>query len=247
MESKKSYKIYLIEDNINLSENILEILEIQGYKVMGTSDNAEEVTSKEKLEQVDLFLIDIRLKGKKSGIELAEEIRKNYKSPIVFITSSSGTNIIQKVKHLNPDGYIIKPFTTESLITIIELAIENYKFKQGKDPNYIKANLTKDEIYIRENGWLKKLYIKDILWIKADGTYTHINCDNKKFTLRLTVKQFIEQLQSTNFIRVHKSYIVNLKKVEALNANSIIIKGEEIPIGKTYYKELISALNTVST
>lgn len=246
MESKKSYKIYLIEDNTNLSENILEILEIQGYQVIGSSDNAEEVASKEKLEQVDLFLIDIRLKGKKSGIELAEEIRKNYKSPIVFITSSSGTEIIQKVKHLNPDGYIIKPFTTESLITIVELAIENYKFKQKKDQNFIKTNLIKDEIYIRENGWLKKLYIKDILWLKADGTYTHITCNDKKFTLRLTVKQFIEKLENPNFIRVHKSYIVNLKKIEAFNSNNIIIKGEEIPIGKTYYKGLISALNTVN-
>lgn len=247
MSSNLQTKILLVEDNTNLSENIAELLKLNGYEVCGICESAEIASETMVESSPDLVLIDIKLKGKKSGIELAEEIRKEFRLPLVFITSASGKEIISKIKHLNPDGFIVKPFTKESLITSIELAIANFSPKEthAKTPRLAKTGLPHNELFIRENGWLKKINTNDIHWIKAEGTYTQLHVDGKQYTLRNTTKEILGKLDENDFIRIHKSYIINLKMIDAFNASHIKIKDSEIPIGRNYYKDLVNSVNKI--
>ena len=120
-------KVLLVEDNFNLSENIKEILTLNGYEIVEILDQAETALSIIEEKMPDLVLVDIKLKGAKTGIELAEELRQTIDLPIVFLTSASGQEIVKKVNHIRPDGFVTKPFTTNSLITSIELAMERHK------------------------------------------------------------------------------------------------------------------------
>ncbi|WP_268036934.1 LytR/AlgR family response regulator transcription factor [Algoriphagus sp. PAP.12] len=241
-------KILLIEDNTNLSENISELLKINGYEILRIFDSADSVMEYISGTPPDLILIDIKLKGSKTGIELAHDLRNEFKVPIVFITSASGKDVISKVRHLHPDGFIVKPFTKESLITTIELAIANYKSDELIDnrTSLIKTQNTPDELFIRENGWLKKIKIDDIQWIKAEGTYTQLYAEGKQYTLRNTAKEILSKLNEDQFHRVHKSYIINLKKIDAFNSSTVKILDSEIPIGRNYYKELINMVNKIT-
>lgn len=240
-------KIVLVEDNLNLSENVKEMLTIQGYEVTGILDNAEEAYAKIEKDAPDAILLDIRLTGVKSGISLAEELRESLSIPIIFMTSSSGRDIVDKVRHIKPDGFITKPFTTENMVTSLELAIQNFKQNTTKSTlSKRKTEKSPTEIFIRESGWLKKIVIKDIDWIKADGSYTHIFVNGKQFTLRNTAKEVVQKLPEGQFERIHKSYIVNMKKIEAISASALKIDDTELPIGRNYYQKLLQNINRFS-
>ncbi|EPR70194.1 LytR/AlgR family response regulator transcription factor [Cyclobacterium qasimii] len=199
-------KILLVEDDYALSENIREMLDLQGYDLVDVLDEAETAFPIIKETLPDLVLVDIILKGNKTGIDLSEEIRLKLDIPIVFLTSASGPEIAKKVKHLHPDGFITKPFTFNALITKIELALETYRNKSTVPKR------STSELFIRENGWLKKILIEDINWIKTEGTYIHILVNGKQYTLRSTVKELMKKLPEKQFLRIHKSFIINLKK-----------------------------------
>jgi len=240
-------KILLIEDDYILSENIEEILTIHGFELTATLNKAETAIEVIEDKKPDLILLDIQLKGNKDGIELSEEIRKKVNTPIIFLTSAAGKEIIHRVEHINPEGFITKPFTMEGLITSIELVLSKYrKTIENKNQEISKKDVALSELYVRENGWLRKIIIDDIDWIKAEGTYTQLNVKNKQYTLRNTVKELMKKLPADQFSRVHKSYIVNLKNLDALNATMVKINECEIPMGKIYYQELLKKINKVS-
>ncbi len=240
-------RVLLVEDNVSLSENVKELLTINGYEVCNIVDEAEAAFSVIEESSPDVVLVDIKLKGAKTGIDLADELRSTLNIPIIFLTSSSGREVISRVKHLKPDGFVIKPFSTETLITNIELAVQNFKTtteEQGLVPS-IRSGFSQ-EIFIRENGWLKKIIINDIDWLKAEGTYTHIFVAGKQFTLRNTVKEVMQKLPVNQFARIHKSFIVNLHKVEALSSAAVKIEKNEIPVGRNYYQDLLKNINKLS-
>lgn len=240
-------KILLVEDNAHLSENVREMLTIQGYEVADILDKAEDACSKIENHYPDLILLDIQLSGPKNGIDLAEELRASMNIPIVFLTSSSGKDIVQKVSHIRPDGFITKPFTAESMITSIELALQAFKKSQRTDSKIVGSDHpVTSEIFIRESGWLKKILTKDIEWIKAEGSYTHIYVKGKQYTLRNTVKEVVQKLPANQFARIHKSYIVNMKKVDALSSTAVKIEEREIPVGRNYYQALLKNINKLS-
>lgn len=237
-------KILLVEDNFNLSENIKEILSIHGYEIVEILDEAETALSVIEESLPDLVLVDITLKGTKTGIELAEELRLTVDIPIVFLTAAAGLDVVKKVKHIRPDGFITKPFTTNSLLTAIELAFETHKSNSAESAKLQKNSKT--DLYIRENGWLKKIQIDDISWIKAEGTYTHIFVNGKQYTLRNTVKDLMKKLPEEQFCRIHKSFIVNMKKIEAISSTAVKVDDCEIAIGRNYYQTLLKSINRLS-
>jgi len=238
-------KIILVEDNDNLSENISETLELHDYTVLAILNNAETAKIIIREKKPDLVLIDIKLKGSKSGIQLAEELREGENIPLVFLTSSSGKEVIEKVKHLNPDGFITKPFTLEALVTTIELAFRNHKFRQNLQLENTPHQCN-SEIFIRENGWLVKILVKDIDWIKTEGTYSQLKVNSKQYTLRNTAKEIMDKLPDKLFVRIQKSYIININKIEAINSAVVKIRDFEIPIGKKYYQDLLKRINKMS-
>ncbi|WP_144604271.1 LytR/AlgR family response regulator transcription factor [Algoriphagus algorifonticola] len=248
MSSNFKPKLVLIEDNLNLSENLCELLEINNYNVIATYDSAENVLESLKRQPPDLALIDIKLKGEENGIQLATKIRSEIDIPLVFITSSSGKEVISRVSHLKPDGFIVKPFTTETLITSIELAFTNHSGEKNNETidHLVGSRKSKEEFFVRENGWLKKIKTNDVDWIKTEGTYTHIYVKGRQFTLRNTIKEVMGVLDENQFLRVHKSYIINLEQIDAFNSTAVKIDDHEIPIGRNFYKDLVALVNKIN-
>lgn len=99
---------------------------------------------------------------------------------------------------------------------------------------------TEEEIFIRENGWLKKILVKNINWIKVEGVYTHLACQERLHTLRITAKNLFHKLPAGLFYQIHKSYYVNRTKIEAINSDSVKIGGNILPIGRTFHKSIMS-------
>lgn len=125
----KTKKIFVVEDEVIVAEDIIQTLKSLGYEVLGFADSGEEAILKIKEEVPDLLLMDIMLAGELDGIETAEIINKEHNIPIVYLTAYSSTNILDKAKASKPYGYIVKPFDEVNLYTTIEVSIYKHNFQ----------------------------------------------------------------------------------------------------------------------
>ena len=123
-----------------------------------------------------------------------------------------------------------------------------YNFHQQKTENLtvissqINAFSINDSIFVKSKKRLEKIKISDILWIEAEDIYAIIITKTGKFILSQPLKNIEERLPSECFMRVHRSYIVQLEKIQAIEENDLIIEGKHIAIGKTFREKLMGRL-----
>ena len=229
-------KILIVEDEIELANNISEILLELDYKVAAVVDNAESALAFLEDGEADLVLMDILIYGELDGIDLAYKIREKYNLPIVFSTAYSGTEYLDRISSEIHEGYLLKPFTLDSLKTAVFFGLKRHgeKSKEGSKP--------KGSLKIMDKGYLVPVPFSEIVYLKADGLYTRVFTTAKSYLVRDILKNFEEKLNTTQFIRVHKSYLVNIGFVASFNAKKINLGDTNIPIRRGLYKELLEKI-----
>ncbi len=197
-------RVIIIEDNLELADNTKYLLESEGYEVCHISDTAENLENILYEKSPSLILLDIYLKDNNNGIEIANIVRSKFHIPLVFFTSLADKATLEKVKEVTPEGYIVKPFSKDTLLTTVSIAISNFEIKSQEKVTELLMHekIINGSIFIRDKGYLKKISINDIEWIKADGSYTHISTSsNSVFTLRNILKDVLNKLPSRLFCK----------------------------------------------
>lgn len=218
----------IVEDEILIAENTAEILKNAGCKKVRVAYSAEEAIAEIESCKPGIVLTDINLGKGKSGIDLGELLHSKYKIPFIYITSYSSTEIVSKAKLTIPNAYIIKPFKNEDLLVAIELALFNSSGKKSDAPDA-------DELLIKEGKVLVRLNSSNITWLETDGNYVTIYlADRKKKLVRVPLSELLTQLPEKQFVRIHKSYVVNRKYVSEVRANVVKMVGKELPIGRAF-------------
>lgn len=231
-------KILIVEDEEELAANISEILSGLDYQVASVVDNAKDALSFLETTQVDLVLMDIMIKGDLDGIDLAYKIREIYQIPIVFSTAYSGTEYLERISSDIHEGYLLKPFTVDSLKTAVFFGLKRYEERKT-----INKQAPKGSLKVMDKGYLVPIPFSEILYLKADGLYTKIYTKVKSYLVRNILKGFEEKLPEDQFFRVHKSYLINVEHVTSFNAKKINLGETPVPIRRGLYKELIEKLN----
>ncbi|MBC8883294.1 response regulator [Flavobacterium piscinae] len=165
-------KILIVEDELIIAENTKIILSKNNYEVIGIAKNYNQVFDIIVQKKPELILLDIHLNDKKNGIDVANELNKNFKIPFIYTTSYSDTNTLDEAKITSPLNYLVKPFTEEQLISIIKIStfnlIKNIEVKDSIEVT--KSNFKNEEfIFVKEKLDLIKIKISDIKWIRSDG------------------------------------------------------------------------------
>lgn len=235
--------VVLVEDEAELAMNIKELLGSLGFYVTAVFDNALGALEFIKMNQVDLLVLDIMIHGEMDGITLAQEIKAKIDIPVVFITAYSENELIKRVIDVAPDGYLLKPFTKESLKTTLLLALSNYQKRTNQEIEIKKDEIT---IQIRDKGFISLIPASEILYAQADGLYTKIISVKKTFMIRDILKDVEARLPPSIFLRVHKSYLVNKNAIDSFNGRIVQINELQIPIRRGYYKILRTVLGTHS-
>lgn len=234
-----SLKVLIIEDEIDLAENISEYLIQHGYDVVGIIPTAEDVPDFIAKNDIDLFLIDIMLKGNVKGIDIATVIREKFpKCGILFTTALSGKSVLDKISDTLYDGYLLKPFSLKSLESTLYLISKKLEKPEESGQAGQKRNL----LPIRDKGKIILLDENDIQYVKAEGLYLRIFTDNKIFLIRELLKTFLPKLNPEKFLRIHKSYVVNLGRVKDLNSKECNVSNQIIPIRRGFYKDFLTIL-----
>lgn len=124
-------KILVVEDESIIGLNIKEKLKKFGYTVPAIAATGEEAIKMAEITFPDLILMDVRLKGDMDGIETAEEIRKNFDIPVIYLTAYSDDEVLEKAKKTGPYGYIVKPFKPDDLRSNIEMALYRHETEKA--------------------------------------------------------------------------------------------------------------------
>jgi len=248
MEKKK---ILIVEDEAIVAKDISVCLNKIGYEVLDTFSRAEKALDFIDKNKPDLVLMDIMLAGNLSGIDASAKIKEEHDIPVVFLTAYADEKTISKAKVTEPYGYIIKPFKEIDLRTSIEMALYKFKKEKEKLEGLDQSRLTNDSIvakefiYVKSNSKLVKVQNDNILFIEALKDYVIIHTAEERFTIHSTMKDIEKKLPSEVFMRVHRSFILNLKKIKSIESSIVILEqtNKKVPIGGSYKDSLFKRLN----
>jgi DNA-binding LytR/AlgR family response regulator len=248
----KEERILIVED-VSISENIEEILQLLGYTNIDIANSANQAVKEVKKRRPDMVFMDIKLKGDKDGIELGEIIQLMVNAPIVYVTSYSDPEIIERAKRTHPAGFIVKPFNTNDIHAMVEIVLYNQRTRPttSSDPAGIPAlenpYVVTDAVYIKADNAFERVDYTDIYYVEANGNMVTIFSKHRNFTIRKSMKDMEEKLPSNLFLRVQKSFIVQLAQIDNFNTKEINLKtGDVVQVGRQYYNSFLAKLNTIT-
>ncbi|MCE3280560.1 MAG: DNA-binding response regulator [Bacteroidetes bacterium] len=227
-------KILIVEDELIIAETIVEILRAQGYEKTFVAESVEEAKIFIEKENPDLVFTDIALKSNQTGIDLGHLLFEKYKIPFIYITSHVSSQIIQKAKATFPNAFLSKPFKKEDLLIAMEFAFHKADSAEVED----------DCLYVKDGHETVRIPYDEIIYLKADRNYTSIFPSEGKVRLvRFSLAEILSQLPEETFLRIHKSYVVNLKQILSVKSSRVLLADMELPVGRSYRETLSYVFN----
>ncbi|MBN2806739.1 MAG: LytTR family transcriptional regulator DNA-binding domain-containing protein [Prolixibacteraceae bacterium] len=243
----KEVRILIVEDEFMISEDIAYRLSDFGYSVEGIATSAEQALDILENGQVDLALLDVNIEGEMDGIELSGIIATKYKIPFIFLTSLANSNAIERAKASKPSAYLLKPFNDRQVQIAIEIALTNFaenttakETDQLIDPHENPAPIIqmKDSLFLKKDTHFDRVKFEDIYYLSAENSYTTVFTRNGNYIYSCLLKKFYEKMPSDTFVRVHRSYIININQITGFEGNHLFLGELKIPVSKAIREEL---------
>jgi DNA-binding LytR/AlgR family response regulator len=246
-------RITIVEDELIVAEDLRQTLEAEGYAVTGIFDTAEAALEHIGAQLPDLAMVDIRLRGTLTGIDLTEKIRAMRPLPIIYVTANSDEETYQLARRTKPQAFLVKPFNARTLLAAVDLAF--YNFSENREADEILDATpferkpapipVSDGFFIRSGGKHRKIKGDDLLYIEADGSYAKIVTTTGHYTISQNLSTFQRKVNLISLMRVHRSYLININRVESFDETYIYIGKQPIPLSKSYRSDFLSVLNAL--
>lgn len=236
----------LIVDDEPLAHNILKkyIDQIDYLELAGTCFEGVSAINFLEKERVDAILLDIHMPDL-SGMELIEALDSN--GPKIIFTTAYSEYAVESFNYEQVIDYLQKPIRLARFIKSMErlkgqLALERGVQEKPKEVDSVDFS-SKKHITVKDNKVIYKIEFDDIQYMQAWGNYVKFFVSDGKVHLsRVTFRELEQILPKRSFVRVHKSYIVNIKSIQALDGNQIMIDTQRIPVGRSYLAALKNVL-----
>jgi DNA-binding LytR/AlgR family response regulator len=222
-------KILIVDNEVLIAEDIKDMLHEFGCKKTYMAHSKQEAIDQLMAFAPDLVLLDIRMEHDMEGIELANIINNDFTMPFIFITAHSDVATINKIITTQPYAYITKPVKKSDLFANISLLAGELEQK------------IKQKLYIKDGYKTIVLNPEDILYLESDGNYINIYTKEKRHLLRQSMDGILSELDPNQFVRVHRSYIINKKHVARFSKKEIEINGVKVPVSR-HFSENIETL-----
>ena|SRR5689334_7203457 len=228
-----SISCVIVEDLPVAAEYLRNCCEKSGdIEVLGHFTNVNDAVAFLNNHRVDLIFLDVEMPGD-DGFKLLDRI---LYSPKVILTTSK-TEYAYNAFEYHVTDFLKKPFTYQRFQEAIS--------KLALQEDIRKKESTDDHIYIKTDGKLVRLNNDDILYIESMGDYVKFVLADKKYVSHNTIKNLEEKINPAVFLKIHRSYIVNMKKVQNIRDNTVVINGLELPISKANRAEVLKRLNVI--
>src|SRR5688572_25919141 len=228
-------KCLIVDDNTMARMALKQLVsQLPELELVKESSNASEALGALNTTQVDLLLLDIEM-PEMSGLELTRKM--GNKRPLIIFTTSK-TDYAVEAFELNVVDYLVKPIALPRFKQAVEKASE------AMDSNKEEVKVEEQGfVFVKDNGVLKRISIDDILFLEAMGDYVKVHTAQKFHVVHATLKSIEEKLPLSKFIRVHRSYIVAINKIDYIQEGTISIGKSSIPVADTHKSNLSKRLN----
>ncbi len=225
----------IVEDEPMARKGLAEdIKEIKFLEIMGIAENSSQAIELVSKQQIDLILLDIEM-PKLSGLDLIKSLQE---PPLIIITTAYPEYALVGYD-LEVIDYLLKPIAFSRLLKACYKAKEFYELKK----NASLTNKEKNEYcFIKCNGRYEKIFLCDLLFVEAADNYVAIHTALKSFLTYQTLKSMEAYLPDDNFIRVHKSFIVAIDRIDHIEGNEIHINKDTIPISRNFKKAVFERI-----
>ena len=226
----------IIVDDNKIARTIMKQLasQVKDLAIVGECTNAMDAYNLLQQQPVDLILLDIEMPGM-TGLELTKNL--GNKKPIIIFTTSK-KDYAAEAFELNVADYIVKPVTPARFIQAID------KAREIVESNSEEVKLDNNEfIFIRDSNIIRRLKVDDILFAEAMGDYVKLHTAQKFFAIHNTLKAVEERLPANKFIRVHRSYIVAITKIDTIQDGALVVNGKPVPVADAYRATLNKRMN----
>lgn len=223
-------KTLIVDDNKIARTTMRQLArQVRDMVVVGESVNAMEASNILREQQVELLLLDIELPGM-TGIELIKNL--GNKRPVIIFTTAKKEYAVEAFE-LNVADYLVKPVTPARFIQAVD------KAREMMESNKIEIKAEEDAfVFIRDSNIIRRLKIDDILFAEAMGDYVKLHTTQKFYAIHTTLKLVGDRLPESKFIRVHRSYIVAVDKIDTIQDGALVINGKPIPVADAYRSAL---------
>jgi|TARA_R110000737_G_scaffold348572_1_gene382738 two-component system response regulator LytT len=234
-------KILIVEDEDWIAEDLQQTLVEHGYEVVAVVDSYEKALLQLNREQPDLVILDIRLNGVGTGVDIAREINERWKIPFLFLSSHIDPKTMLDVLNESPHSILTKPCKPQDLIAGVQLALTKGAIEISSNTDKTVA----EDFFVKSEHAYQKIEISRLLYIKGEGSYTKLQLATERLVLRATMKDFEFLENHPKLLRVHRSYIVNTDHIDKIFSKHLDVKEYEIPITKEGREEIMNRINTV--
>jgi two-component system LytT family response regulator len=210
------------------------VREVDFLQLVKTCENPVELTKILSENTVDLIFLDIQM-PKMNGIDFLKIVQK---PPMVIITTAFPSYALESFQ-LNVLDYLLKPITFDRFFKAASKARDYHQLVTQNNVGALKPAQDVDYFFIKCGSKYEKIQFEDILYIEGTQNYVTIYTTKGKYITLLYLKNLEENLDSSQFIRVHKSYIVSINKIEGIESNEIFIQNHRIPISRNYSEQVI--------
>ncbi|MDF1574710.1 MAG: response regulator transcription factor [Bacteroidales bacterium] len=219
----------LIIDDEPLSRDVLRkyLAEVKDLQLVAECSNAREAAHHLNRRQIDILFLDINMPGL-SGISFARSLAR---SPLIIFTTAYPEYAVEGFE-LNATDYLVKPYSFERFMKAVNRALERLQETNG-------PLAEEGKILVKADKKLYALLYSEIQLIEGQGDYIRIRTDRENLVVHGTIKDFLLNLPEERFMRIHKSYVINLNRIAYIEGNQVRIGEHTVPLSPTLREELL--------
>ncbi len=229
-------KCIIVDDEPFAQKGLKEYIEeVDFLELIGVCDNAMQAYPFINKGEADLILLDIEMPGL-SGIDFLKSL---HYMPAVIFTTAYPQYALQGYD-LDVIDYLVKPISFQRFLKAITKA-KHFLADKMKDASQVAGE--NDYFFLKVNQQVERIFYKEILFVEAMQNYVAVHLNNKKLISYITISNMEKRLPANLFMRIHKSYIAALHKIDSISGNKIIIHTHTLPLSRNTREKLMQAVD----
>ncbi|HMT74997.1 MAG TPA: LytTR family DNA-binding domain-containing protein [Chitinophagaceae bacterium] len=227
------YKTLVVDDNKVARVMLVEMLKkLPEIELVGEFEDAPSALAFLKKNKVDVLFLDVEM-PEMSGIDLLKVLPDR---PLTILVTAQAGYAVEAFE-LNVVDYLVKPLSISRVILAVERVAELMQVQNSR-----LNTIENDHIFIRDGKTIRKIFIENILWLEAKGDYVKIVTQNGNYVIHTTLRNLEEKMSANDFVRIHRGYIIPVRKIDFIEDGTAFIQGTPLPVSENYKNDLLKRL-----
>ena len=230
----------IVDDEPHAIEVIEKYIElIPEIELAGKCSNAIQAFQQLQREEINLLFLDIKMPGL-----LGTDLIRSLKEPPRVIFTTAYSEYALEGYDLNVIDYLLKPIPLERFLKAIDKVFTYYKMSSSFTTQELPAAAKETFLYFRMERKMVKVNTSDIYWIESQKDYIKVVLKDREIISKQKISTVCELLPDEKFVRIHRSFIVAIDKIDSYLHDTVEIQGKELPVGRHYKEEFNQKMNS---